>query len=332
MVMGGIWLQRIELLSVLSEYAGSKAGLALSARELREHLPAHNQVLGGSNDQLLRIRSEELAMLGADLLHAVGNMPTAHLLFWPPPDLIPKLRDEPATATLHKSMIGVLQEQLDATSARPLDADAFFDRMHREHGAEGLEIALRFIETLQQRQHQSVFSPLRRVEWADVAQLKDLFESEDLDTLYGQFLDQRFLDYLARNDNAIDSMNWRKFEGLAAEYFDRQGYRVTLSKGRNDDNVDLRVWNPQARGAPLLLVQCKRQKRQVGKVVVKALYADITHEDAGGGLVVTSSSLAPGAERTCVARAYPIGQVERTGLRKWLRAMQSPGAGVFMGT
>ncbi|MCP4546844.1 MAG: restriction endonuclease [bacterium] len=330
--MGGIWLQRIELLSALSEHAGSKAGLALNVRQLRQHLPDQKEMLNGFGAQLLRIRSEELAMMGAELLHAVGNTPTPDPTFWPPADLIPLLRDDAVVADLHEAMIEILKVQLEASHPGPLDAHAFIDCMREEHGTEGLRMAVRFIQTFQQQQHESIFAQFRRVEWADVLQLKDLFESEDIKTLYGQFLDQRFLDYLARNEHAMDSMNWRKFEGLAAEYFERSGYRVLLSKGRNDDNVDLRVWTRESRGAPLLLVQCKRQKAKVGKVVVKALYADVLHEKAAGGLVVTSSSLSPGAERTSVARAYPIGQANRTELRKWLQAMQSPGAGVFMGT
>lgn len=330
--MGGIWLQRIELLSTMSEHAGSKAGLALNGPELRRHLPRHEAVLAGRNGALLRIRSEELAMMGAELLHALGNTPSPELVMWPPPDLIPILRDDSAMAGLHGAMIGILKEEVAKSSPDPLDDDAFLNRMKREHGSHGLGLAVRLLQTFSQQQHQAVSSDFRRVEWVDVVELKDLFESEDLTTLYGQFLDQRFLDYLARNDQALDAMNWRKFEGLAAEFFDRSGYRVVLSKGRNDDNVDIRVWNPGSRGAPLLLIQCKRQKAKVGKVVVKALYADILEERAHGGLIVTSSSLSVGAERTCLARSYPIDQANRVALRDWLLAMQSPGAGVFMGT
>ena len=300
--MGGIWLQRIELLSTLSEHVGCKAGLALDARQLRLHLPDHKAALSGRGDQLLRVRSDELAIMGTELLYAVGNIPSPRLVFWPPYDVIDQLQDDPKAAAIHTSMIEILKETLASSAPGPFDLKRFFEEMRDQHGKAGLEMAFRFIDTYYEQQHQSVFSLSRRVEWVDVAQLKDLFESEDLNALYGHFLDQRFLDYLARNERALDSMNWRKFEGLAAEYFARSGYRVALSKGRNDDNVDLRVWNAGSRGAPLLLVQCKRQKARVGKVVVKALYADLLHENAHGGLIVTSSSLSVGAERTCLAR------------------------------
>lgn len=308
-----IWFRRIELLSALSEHAGSKAGLALNSRQLRRHLPGYEKALSGSSDDLLRVRSDELASMAAELLFVLGNMPSPELVFWPPPHLIPIFRDDPAAAELHGSMVDIFKKVLDDSSPGPFDVEAFFREMRQKHGNAGLELALVFMQTFEQQQHQSMHSPFRRVEWADVAELRDLFESEELQTLYGHFLDQRFLDYLARNEHALHSMNWRKFEGLAAEYFERSGYRVALSSGRNDNNVDLRVWNPASRGAPLLLVQCKRQKAKVGKVVVKALYADLLHEKAAGGLIVTSSSLSVGAERTCVARGYPITQATIAG-------------------
>jgi restriction system protein len=80
-----------------------------------------------------------------------------------------------------------------------------------------------------------------------------------------------------------------------------------------------------------MLVQCKREKKKVGKVVVKALWADIYDEGAESGLIVTSNALAPGAEKVCEARNYPIEQANRATLRKWIKAMRTPGSGIFLG-
>ena len=66
-------------------------------------------------------------------------------------------------------------------------------------------------------------------------------------------------------------------------------------------------------------------------MVLKALYADVLHEHAESGLIVTTTRLSPGATTVCTARAYPIEQVDRGGLYKWLTLMKSPGTGVFMG-
>jgi restriction system protein len=82
---------------------------------------------------------------------------------------------------------------------------------------------------------------------------------------------------------------------------------------RDDGNIDVRVWPRDADRArpPTILIQCKRQKQKVGKVVIKALYADILDENASSGLIVTTSALSPGAVKVCSARSYPIEQARR---------------------
>src|SRR5262249_49455769 len=135
------------------------------------------------------------------------------------------------------------------------------------------------------------WSSLRRIEWREIRDLDDLFQSEKLRAEYGKFFDQRFVNYLHKNFNRIDSIHWRQFEGLAAEYFDRLGYTVELGPGRNDEGVDIRLWDKDSNtgGPPLVLVQCKRQKSKIEKVVIKALWADVLAEKAESGLIVTTS-------------------------------------------
>lgn len=115
-------------------------------------------------------------------------------------------------------------------------------------------------------------SLFRETEWRDVTQLNELFSSENLATLHGTYFDQRFVDFLSRNFASIDQINWRKFEGLTCEFFDQIGFHVEIGEGRDDDNIDARVWaRPEnVEGPPLIMVQCKREKQKVEKVVVKA--------------------------------------------------------------
>jgi hypothetical protein len=83
--------------------------------------------------------------------------------------------------------------------------------------------------------------------------------------------------------------------------------------------------------APLIMVQCKRYKNKIDRTVVKALWADVQWEKAGSGLIVTTSSLARGAQNDCVARGYNIKQADRNVICTWLENMRTPGAGIFMG-
>jgi restriction system protein len=162
--------------------------------------------------------------------------------------------------------------------------------------------------------------------------LRGLFESASLETQYGSFFDQRYIDYLARNFDTIDRIHWRKFEGLTAEYFTKLGWRVEIGPGHGDEGVDIRVWPPDAAEdiPPAILIQCKRQKDTIEKVVVKALYADVLHEKAESGLIVTTSRLARGAEKTCGARMYPVRQADRKQLRRWVERLRTSGTGVFL--
>lgn len=203
-----------------------------------------------------------------------------------------------------------------------------------ELGVIGTEMSFMYFEMTQLSMQQSPWTQIRRVHWSDTAQLDDLFTSESLVTKYGAYIDQRFIDYLSRNYSAIDSMNWRKFEALTCEFFERDGYKVEIGEGRNDGGVDARVWPAAASpdSPPAILVQCKRQKSKIGKVVVKALWADVVDEKARSGLVVTTSALEPGARAVCEARAYPIQVADRATLRKWIDALKTPHSGVFMAT
>jgi restriction system protein len=144
-------------------------------------------------------------------------------------------------------------------------------------------------------------------------------------------LDQRYIDYLAQNIDLVGKINWRKFEGLTAEFFEREGYHVALGPGRGDDGIDLRVWRDKNDGPPTVLVQCKRQQEKIDKMVVKSLFADVEHHKAGSGLIVTTSSFSKGAREVCVARNYPIREANRDTVGKWISRMRTPNSGVFLG-
>jgi restriction system protein len=95
----------------------------------------------------------------------------------------------------------------------------------------------------------------------------------------------------------------------------------------------MRVWPEKAdrQLPPALLVQCKRERKKIGKVVVKALWADVLAERAGSGLIVTTTALSPGAKKVCTARAYRIREADRGTLREWIEAMKTPDRGIFLG-
>ncbi|MCB9610689.1 MAG: restriction endonuclease, partial [Polyangiaceae bacterium] len=316
---------------------GYKAGLALNRTELLEHLPEAERLFDGEDNDTIRIRSDELEDLLGLLLYRVG------------------VNEEPWRATpvtilrrryladsqklgialrVVELFIEISQEQFanGPKTGKPLDLYPMIESASKEHGSAGLLISTEFAELLMRHLEENPWAAIRRYEWASVEELKGLYESESLTPEVGAFLDQRFIDYLERNFSSIDRIHWRKFEGLTCEFFDRAGFKVEIGPGRDDGGIDARVWTEPSGTSlsPTFLVQCKREKRKMSKVVVKALWADVTAEQAERGFLVTTSALSPGAEKVCQARGYPITGVNRETLRRWLTAMRTPGRGIFM--
>lgn len=333
-LMGSIIITRSRLLGSLTETAGYKSGLVLTKELLIEHLPDYEDYLVGDDDDVLRVRSEVYEEMFVELLTTLGAAPKrrSYLLGM---GFVMRYKDDPTLKALAEDVLQVFIKMNVAAQpgTGPIDLTPFLKECGRLHGAKGFELGMAFVEDITASLHRSPWNQFRLVDWKDRAELKDLFQSEHLTTQYGKFFDQRYIDYLNENFGAIDRINWRKFEGLTAEHFEREGFLTKLGPGRDDGNIDVRIWPKEAKEdmPPLILVQCKRQESKVGKVVVKALYADIVHEGAKSGLIVTTSSLAPGAAEVRTARGYPIEEVNRGAVRKWIEAMRTPENAVFLG-
>lgn len=331
--MGAIWFRRAEFVGAASDTVGYKAGIALSRHDLIHHtseLELEHWWLG-EDHEVIRIRSEEFEEIIEQLLYAVGNIPTPRVIR---PDivLLHRYKGDAAQMAVLEQVLGVVAGLRSDDSGEPVDITPVITESERLAGADGLRIALEFVDGLELYLHANPWTHVRRTAWKDVAELEALFKSASLETQYGTFFDQRYIDYLARNFERIDEMHWRKFEALTSEYFDKQGWRVEIGPGGNDDGVDIRVWAEDERpdAPPAILIQCKRQKEAIGKMVVKALWADVVHEEAKSGLIVTTSTLAPGAQKVCAAREYPVNKADRDVLRKWLQTMRTPGTGAFL--
>ena len=329
----------MEIAGHLGELVGYKAGFALTREELAEHLvdsPGIRDDVLVTENRLIRVRSEEYEAAASGLLYRVGKLSTPHPL---PPILSVSRRfanDPTHSKVLEEVLTRCLEllkdENHNTPAGTPPDPLSILEPIYAEFGHPGLDIATALIEAIVLQMSTSPWSPRRWFDWDDTVQLSDLFRSESLDTKYGTFFDQRFVDYLARNFRRIDEIHWRKFEGLTGEFFARAGFQVTMGPGRGDGGVDIRVWAPAGdrEKPPLILVQCKRQQQKVGQVVVKALWADVSGEGAQSGLIVTTSALAPSAEIVRKARGYAINAMERPTLQDWIERLRSPGTGTYL--
>lgn len=331
--MAAFWCSGHEFYEIVGDFGGYKAGLGLTHEEIRDHVTKEGLDLPAYDAGVIRVRYDELEEIVRALLYAVGALRSRQSGMQPTLQLYFKYRDDTeATAIVATIVDTLINGASKEPSGGPVDLTPVFEQAVRRHGRRGLEIAQEFYSLLEEYMQGSILAAFRRTEWEDVAALRELFESEGLEPSHGSFLDQRFIDYLGANFEKIDVMNWRKFEALAAEFFEREGYAVKMGPGRDDGGIDVRVWkeDQDVDGPPTILVQCKRQKAKVGKVVVKALWADVMHEEAESGLIVTTSALEPGAAALAVARSYPVRAAERDKLREWIQALRTPGTGVAL--
>lgn len=104
--------------------------------------------------------------------------------------------------------------------------------------------------------------------------------------------------------DALEKMTWREFEGLVAETFRRQGYRVVERGGDGPDGgVDVELHM----GSDKYLVQCKQWKSQkVGVATVRELYGVMTAERAVGAFVVASGAFTDEAKSFADGRTIKL--------------------------
>jgi len=339
--MGSINFEAASMFGSLSDVIGTKSGLALNGQRLRGLLARDEydrfvEYVDLDEDDWVRIESVVYEDMVEFLLYSVGRLERPDNPM-PIAGLYHKYKGDPKALELvyeiSEGFTDFLNDLLSEPNLPPghkIDPSPFMRRCFDEHGKLGLDIANDLITSyaIQLEIKSSHFPSV--YEWKDVAELEDLFRSEGLQTLYGRFFDQRYIDYLHRNFDDIDRINWRKFEGLTGEYFDRQGFLVEVGPGRNDDGVDVRIWpaDGSPESPPAIIIQCKRQKDSVSKVTVKSLYADVLDSGASSGLIVTTSKLAPGSRDVCAVRRYPIEEAERETLRQWVGEMRKPGLGM----
>jgi restriction system protein len=329
--MGHIIMPSFAFRSALSEDCGVRSGFALKEADILGHLPSGHALREGlEKDVAMRVASNAYADTVGDLLFALGAV------------------EVPGMPTLGMRLMQLLD--CDWRSLFKLDEMMTIEaiaghylQLRNQGDAEQASIAVELKSLVASKvgvwdalneamSYHLAYSPFftRNVTNVDRIALDALFASEQLPTNEEHYFDQRFINYLGSQPDKLKDIHWRQFEGLTAEWFHRNGYEVELGSGRNDGGIDVRLWRHDTPpGAPpTIIVQCKREKRKVERVIVKALYADILEERANAGLVVTTNDISPGAASDISARAYPITAANRTQVLTWIQAMRKPDAGV----
>ncbi|CNF88490.1 MULTISPECIES: restriction endonuclease [Yersinia] len=327
--------------SFFSDRIGYKSGLALNNREMIDLLDKNDPLIDifkNPKEELTRIRTDHIEDAFQIMLYRLGTTPKKFIGHAPTLMGI-EFMNHPSKSILFQQVLMILGKTHFSKGKDSIfdgfDEEQYYEDIHVKFGSEALEIARRLVMLTKESEEASPWGWLsaRVTEWESPIELKELFESESLNAMYGKFIDQRYINYLANNTDQLSTMHWRKFEALTAEYFERTGYKVDIGSGRNDGGVDVRVWCPQSNpnDPPIQIIQCKRTKSKIDKVLVKSLWADVIDENAKGGIIVTTSSFSPGAREVCKVRKYPIREVNRKVVIQWLNDLRRVGSGVFMG-
>jgi restriction system protein len=328
--MGAVRTSGGEFWGIFSDLVGYKLGLAPNEIEMLNAITSADLVEDWpiQEDFSYRIRSEVIEEICRALLRAFGD-PDADAPDLPVYAVQQKYEHVPGWEPVLQFLVDNLAMAFSEDGRTGVER--YMRAAAERFGQIGLDMSLDLIQFITAKQNISPWSRMRRVEWENVLQLEDLFESENVAATYGLFFDQRFIDFLHRNFERIDEIHWRNFEKLTAEYLDREGYEVELGPGRNDGGIDVRVW-PQdgnVQGPPLLVVQCKRTASAVDVTTLKAFHADIVHAQAAEGLIVTTSHISSAGQRLNTARGYEIAEANRQTIRLWLDELRSPGSGIF---
>ena len=333
--MGSLTFYKGDLADHLHELVGYKGGIAVSIEQMCDLLSdtMYADDIIYSEENGIRIRSENYEELYYHLLFKVGVTEETYGGISDIFDLTRK-HIKKYGEDLTNRVFKIFQQEIYSDKSivvrndiEYIDPTYIIRKAENELGINGVMAMMELIEEFDKLQRYNPHSFNRYQAWDNIINLSDLFESHQK-TGDGHFFDQRFINFLSTNQEKLGQIHWRKFEELIAECFTRFGYKVELGPGSNDDGVDLRAWNNNTDSTPEYIIQCKRQKEKINKVTIKGLYADVLHENAKRGLLVTTSEFSIGATNTVKAREYPIEEVNGEMIKKWLVSLRVPGSGI----
>jgi restriction system protein len=318
--MGSITCSIENFLDTIIDIVGIKSGIVLTKQEvvdiLSKRYPDYN-FEDSHYKNWIRIRSEDYEEKIRFVRIAIGNLEDK------PPAMF-------STALMPffergENIMGVMKAFTTLSSKYrniKVDPDIIIKGIQKAVPEASLELIIAvirwFIDTQEESYHITI---PEREEWDGGTPLQSLFNCEIKSG--GNYMDQKFLDYLAVNNDKLQAMHWRNFERFCAEFFGRSGYIIELGPGGNDGGVDIRAYDPKDPKDTLILIQCKRYKKgkQVGIEAVKSFYTDVEFEDASQGIIITTGQIAIGGKKVVSARKYPLTFAEIKEVEVWAKAM-----------
>ena len=322
--MGKIRARHAYFLDLASEEVACGSGVLLTDNNIktlsvRYDIDEFRYLERGDRETVIRPEDFEDAVL--NIRKAIGNLPDTKMGQFFVFDAVRALHDEGGDPIkIAEAYLAISRSGKYASVGKEA-----IEEIIAISGQKTLHV-LKFLQAvgeMQQRRMNFLYGRVRQKTWDGAVSLDRLFEGEHIPDDPTVYLDQRYIDYLARNSEEMGRIHWRNFERLTTEFFRRQGYEVDLGTGTKDGGVDVRVWTDKdsKTGPPLMLIQCKRYKDVVGIETVKAFWSDVHFEGAEKGLIATTSSVSRDSKKLCEVRKWPMTFAEATEIQKWARTM-----------
>ncbi|MDB5823607.1 MAG: putative restriction endonuclease [Herminiimonas sp.] len=89
---------------------------------------------------------------------------------------------------------------------------------------------------------------------------------------------------------SLQSLEWKRFEHLCAWYYDAFGLTAETLAAGPDGGIDIKLFKPGNRTAPIAIVQCKAWQKPVGVALVRELLGVMTHEKVKRGIFITTAN------------------------------------------
>lgn len=128
------------------------------------------------------------------------------------------------------------------------------------------------------------------------------------------------LEIVNRNPQMIYQMSSRQFEEFVAELFEKEGYRVSLTKATRDGGKDLLIVEERRIGNFIIYVECKNysMSNPVGVRLVRELYGAVMADRVTAGVLVTSSYFSSPAVEFKEQVKSQLSLLDYYDLKKWI--------------
>ncbi len=325
--MGAIFCSYQNLLNTLLDVVVIKTGLVITEDELidflQEDFPEEEMFKIVNRENIIRIRSEQFDFYCLFLRRKLGELEEinqfGHFGF----RMAKWLNKGYDPVEVLKKLMELIAEEHEKDKMKPVDPILILEKAVKLKLAPRKMLFDAMHSLIEDQKNSNTIFPVEEIMWDGGIKLSTLFNSESKPKSDDEYIDQKFINFLAANPSKLEFMHWRNFERLTAEFFKREGYKVELGTGGNDGGIDLRVYNGNE-SSPYIIVQCKRNKElnQVKIETVKSFYTDVEFEGAKKGLIATTSKIALGGKKVCSIRKYPLEFAENAEIKQWVNKMK----------